>query len=165
MMRGGFDGRGYLTIGGVPRIGVTTFGQLEERGMWEPNSGCLLWPNSTNGKGYGQTWFLTGKSYVHRLAWEFTAGPVPAGLQVLHRCDTRCCFNPRHLFLGTDGDNMRDKAEKGRHHCSVKVTCPRGHSYSGENLLPQYGHRINRRCRECKNSSARAARAAAVQAS
>jgi hypothetical protein len=35
-------------------------------------------------------------------------------LNVLHRCDVRCCVNPDHLFLGTDQDNYDDMIAKGR---------------------------------------------------
>lgn len=48
------------------------------------------------------------------MAWMLTNGPIPDGLQVLHRCDNPPCVRPDHLFLGTIMDNMHDKAQKGR---------------------------------------------------
>jgi hypothetical protein len=47
--------------------------------------------------------------------WELCHGPIPDGLQVLHKCDVRLCANPDHLFLGTNQDNVNDKVAKGRH--------------------------------------------------
>ena len=44
-------------------------------------------------------------------------GPIPAGMQVLHRCDNPPCVRPDHLFLGTNKDNVDDKMAKGRHKC------------------------------------------------
>lgn len=56
--------------------------------------------------------------------WTLTRGEIPEGLQVLHKCDTRCCINPDHLFLGTNKDNVDDKVRKGRH--------PRGQAAGGK---------------------------------
>lgn len=52
---------------------------------------------------------------VHRLSWEaFYAEPIPNNMLVLHKCDNPKCFNPNHLFLGTQFDNMQDCIIKKR---------------------------------------------------
>lgn len=85
----------------------------------EPNSGCWLWENATD-HGYG-VFSLEGKSWrAHRAAWMLFNGPIPNGLFVLHRCDTRCCVNPRHLYLGTHADNMRDMTTRNRQACGTR---------------------------------------------
>lgn len=86
--------------------------------------GCWLWIASTAPTGYGRIQRgRRGEGVVlaHRLSWELTYGPIPAGLFVCHHCDTRACVRPDHLFLGTDDDNKVDKSRKGTWPCGSEV--------------------------------------------
>jgi hypothetical protein len=90
--------------------------RIEKYSIPEPNSGCWLWMGAQRGSsGYGCICFRGKTSRAHRVSWEAHKGPIPEGMNVLHKCDVRMCINPDHLFLGTQGDNMRDMCAKGRH--------------------------------------------------
>jgi predicted XRE-type DNA-binding protein len=77
---------------------------------------CWEWTASIKKKGYGYGQFnLNGRmTKVHRVAWELTHGPIPEGLCCCHICDNKKCVNPKHLFLGTQQDNIDDMVTKGR---------------------------------------------------
>ena len=78
-------------------------------------NGCWLWTGALDRKGYGRMGDGTKRTvFAHRFAWRQTRGPIPAGLHVLHACDTPACVRPAHLFLGTHADNMADMTAKGR---------------------------------------------------
>ncbi|GHC38064.1 hypothetical protein GCM10010348_76680 [Streptomyces anthocyanicus] len=47
-----------------------------------------------------------------RVGWEIAYGQPPGELHVCHTCDHGWCHNPRHWFLGTHADNMRDLKQK-----------------------------------------------------
>lgn len=76
---------------------------------------CWLWTGAKNRDGYGNFGLTSKKTMLsHRVSWMFQNGPIPVGMNVLHRCDNPDCVNPFHLFLGTQKDNVDDCASKGR---------------------------------------------------
>jgi hypothetical protein len=81
---------------------------------------CWIWSGGRVGgeRGYGALCITIGgrkrMEYVHRLSYWLHHGDIPAGEVVCHSCDRPACLNPAHLFLGSQQDNMRDCARKGR---------------------------------------------------
>lgn len=78
---------------------------------------CWPWTGG-RARGYGVV-HVNGKARgAHRVVYEmtfgWTVGSIPRHLVVMHKCDNPKCCNPNHLVLGTQEDNNRDRAEKGR---------------------------------------------------
>jgi hypothetical protein len=101
--------RGYIAFGGNRMVPVAM--RFWPRVAF--GDGCWEWQGSRVSNGYGHINGI-GNGYAHRAAWELTYGPIPDGLQVLHRCDNPPCVRLDHLFIGTTLDNMRDRDAKGR---------------------------------------------------
>lgn len=75
---------------------------------------CWKWKRSLNTDGYG-TLCVNGKSQMaHRIFYQVWMGRIPKNLLVCHHCDNPACCNPKHLFLGTQRDNVLDCIKKGR---------------------------------------------------
>jgi hypothetical protein len=75
---------------------------------------CWPWRGAVSRGGYGLVRSSVSAT-AHKVAWVLTYGPIPSGLFLCHRCDVRRCCNPKHLLLGTNAENMRDRWLKGRH--------------------------------------------------
>lgn len=75
---------------------------------------CWKWVGTINKCGYGHIYFNGVLEKAHRVSWKLTRGEIENNLFVCHSCDNPFCVNPNHLFLGSQKDNMRDMAKKGR---------------------------------------------------
>jgi hypothetical protein len=92
---------------------------------------CHLWVGATQGNGYGSVGGSGTAEGAHRVSWRFSKGPIPAGMNVLHKCRNRHCVNPDHLYLGTQRENLRDAIREGTLRPPKRKThCLRGHAYS-----------------------------------
>ena len=80
----------------------------------EKTEACWRWTGATSHK-YGNVRLDGVTQSAHRVSWTLTYGPIPPGVLALHKCDNPICVRPDHLFLGTQGDNVRDCQRKGRH--------------------------------------------------
>ena len=80
---------------------------------YEGTEGCWVFEGSTN-SGYGSVMYEGKVRIAHRASWMYFNGQIPDKMKICHTCDNTLCINPRHLFLGTQADNMKDMRKKGR---------------------------------------------------
>ena len=112
---------------------IITFDVLMQRTQVDAVTECWNWTGSIGKKnGYGK---ICGEVrgvwrrdwLVHRAAQTLFHGPIPEGVLVLHDCDNRRCWNPKHLFLGNHLVNNRQAFSRGHQpigeaHRSAKLT-------------------------------------------
>ncbi len=74
---------------------------------------CWEWTGQLK-EGYGCFSFQGKEKLVHRVMYERHKGAIPPKHNICHSCDNPKCVNPKHLWLGTQADNILDMIKKGR---------------------------------------------------
>jgi hypothetical protein len=120
---------------------------------------CWEWAGAVNSNGYGKFYYQRKQFLAHRYILCGEEKGID-GRYVLHTCDNRLCVNPKHLYFGTQTQNMIDRVNhgtvirgeqvKGSKLTKVQVMEIISAKKNGENteeLARQYGvhkHHINR---------------------
>lgn len=84
-----------------------------------PSGDCWEWQGDRSSKGYGRLKETieprrTRRVMATAIALRVAGRELQPGQCALHRCDNPPCVRPDHLFIGTKGDNNRDRTAKGR---------------------------------------------------
>lgn len=100
----------------IPRYSVSRAQPIAERLLRhiELDGEHWIWTGSVLRSGYGSFTRRPHGTTVHRVAYEEWVGPIPAGHDVHHICETRLCINPAHL-------QATDRAAHRRAHRAEQV--------------------------------------------
>jgi hypothetical protein len=111
--------------------------RVEKRGEDE----CWQWLGSFDKDGYGQmrNGVLRIQDRAHKFSARLHFGEIPKGMCVCHSCDNKWCSNPKHLFFGTQQDNIADKMAKNRQAKGEQ----QGHSKLTEAMIAEIRSRAN----------------------
>ena len=97
---------------------------------------CWNWMGSKS-SGYGNI-FANGKTIrAHRFSYQHYIGEIKIGYEACHHCDNRGCSNPKHLFIGTRKENVRDCMMKGRMPFPPKQFITKGEK-CGQSVLKEH---------------------------
>jgi len=127
--------------------------------------GCWLYISGSRSKsGHGRISVNGHGYYASRLAmYVYNDFNLGSSLNILHirECPDSRCFNPEHLYEGTQSDNRKDSAAVGtaKNQNSIKDKCDYGHELLENNLMIiiDKHKNIHRRCRICHRKQVREA--------
>lgn len=85
---------------------------------------CWLCGGTPNVDGYIRLRLADYRTYAHRAAaWLWLGLALDSDLLALHKCvDRKACFNPAHLYIGTQANNNRDTVADGRRQLNSELS-------------------------------------------
>ena len=75
----------------------------------DKSGSCWEWAGTKLASGYGVMNIYPKMYKAHRLAYLWTKGPIPEGMQVDHVCHNPGCVRPEHLRLVTNKQNQENQ--------------------------------------------------------
>ena len=149
----------WRSVSGYPDYEVSDQGRV--RSFRRNRQGQVLRVNRiTNGYLQVNLYIGSGKGsrkLVHRLVLEAFVGPKPSGHEACHNDGDQTNNRLTNLRWDTPKNNARDVKLHGRQFQENKTECPRGHSYSGDNIYHRPGG--GRGCKACRAEATRRSRA------
>jgi hypothetical protein len=142
---------------GDPLKAIQRWTQTPEERFWakvHKTEGCWVWTAPTNG-GYGHIAIDGRCRMAHRVAYEWSVGPIPAGLVIDHLCRNRACVNPAHMEVVTHQVNILQGTGASAS-AARRTHCPQGHLLDGRKSV---GSRYCKTCNRERERRKREARA------
>ncbi len=123
----------------------------------EKTDGCWIWNGALDKDGYGASTVRVGGKRVgsqiaHVIAYEELVKPVPAGLQLDHKCRNRRCVNPDHLEPVTCAVNL-ERSDTLWAKSRRTGLCRNGHPRVPENIRTRKNGKSD--CRICARAQRR----------
>lgn len=103
-------------IGGVPHNKNTPKKLIKKiKSCASSGDACWVFSGKPGSGGYGMIGFKGKTHRAHRISWylfkDKTILSKPK-TKIYHKCDNPICVNPKHLFSGTQAENIRDMIKK-----------------------------------------------------
>lgn len=74
---------------------------------------CWEWTGAINSWGYGKLRLGYKMKQAHRVSYILHYGEPPNGLDICHKCNNKRCVNPKHLYAGTESENLMQASRDG----------------------------------------------------
>lgn len=137
----------------IPEMSAGDLARFRSKVRQGDGGACWPWSGAKSGSGYG-AFHLAGRMFqAHRVAVKAAGYSVPRWSVIDHVCRNRLCVNPAHLRTVLRGTNIFENSAAPAYLNSIKTHCPKGHPYSGSNLIKRLTGR--RGCRACQSAYSR----------